>query len=87
MLARLTARKAYRPITFCAARLLDAERRAAADSSRNGSSEWSPRAGQSIASLPPKERGRKSFRLVMLALLPVARITNNPCRSAYRSAD
>ncbi len=32
--------------------------------------------------LPPKARGRKSRRLVMPALLPVARITNSPCFSA-----
>ena len=39
------------------------------------------------AGRPPNVRGRNSSRLVMLALPPVARITNSPCPSAYRSED
>ena len=31
--------------------------------------------------------GRKSIRLMMLALFPVARMTNKPCRSAYACTD
>ena len=34
----------------------------------------------------PSVRGLKSFSFVMLALLPVALMTYNPCRSAYTSA-
>ena len=34
----------------------------------------------------PNVRGLKFFSFVMLALLPVALMTYNPCRSAYTSA-
>lgn len=40
-------------------------------------------AHRAVGHYPPNVRGLKSFSLVMLALLPVARMTYNPCRSAY----
>ena len=54
----------------------------------SGAAAQSPRRRQcygcrlAVAAWRPNLRGRKPSRLMMLALLPVARITYNPCRSA-----